>query len=476
MLGMDAQQKDDLFPEARNADDLRVLNERCQLRRNDRHFVVLVAGIIHAQYEASDRMSEAKAMVGLVDQGWASQIEVAQAFGCSVRTVRRLVRRFEEGGLLALARTEGYPLGRARLSDTRKKAVQKLKARGVGQREIARRMGVSEKAIRKLLRRMGWKVAAPAQNELPLDLGATADPNLSPVSTSQENFALSHDTDPSDRAADRLLARLGLLEDAPPLFGGASAIPRAGVLLAMPALVGSGVFDCAQKIYGTLGPSFYGLRTSLLTLLLMALWRIKRPEGLKEYAPTDLGRVLGLDRAPEVKTLRRKLAGLAAAGRAAQFGAALAKQRVAARGATLGFLYTDGHVRVYHGKHSLPKNHVARMRISLPATSDYWVNDMAGDPLFVITAEANAGLVKMLPEIFGQVRALVGKRRVTVVFDRGGYSPKLFLRILEANFDLLTYRKGRWPNMRRCPMIPLVKFPIQRGQPWTPNSAKPWPT
>src|ERR1017187_9949212 len=461
---MGTQQKEDLFPETRNTEDLRVLNERCQLRRYDRHFVALVAGIIHAQYEGSDRMSEAKAMVGLVDQGWASQVEVAHAFGCSVRTVRRNVRRFEEGGLPALARTEGYPLGRARLSQTRKKAVQELKAQGVGQREIARRMGVSEKAVRKLLRRMGWKATTPAQKELPLDVAATADPNLSapikakatqstpasakgadpnlsaPIkakatqstpasakgadpnvsasSTSKENFVFSQDTDPSDRAADRLLARLGLLQDAPPLFGSASALPRAGVLLAMPALVASGVFDCAQEIYGSLGPSFYGLRTSLLTLLLMALWRIKRPEGLKEYSPTDLGRVLGLDRAPEVKTLRRKLADLAAVGRAAQLGTALAKQRVAAHGAALGFLYTDGHVRVYHGKHSLPKAHVTRLRISLPATSDYWVNDMAGNPLFVVTAEANAGMVKMLPEIFGQVRALVGQRRVTVVFDR----------------------------------------------------------
>jgi hypothetical protein len=248
---------------------------------------------------------------------------------------------------------------------------------------------------------------------------------------------------------DRLLARLGLLEDAPPLFGSATAVPRAGVLLAVPALVASGVFECAQKIYGSLGPAFYGLRTSLLTLLLMALWRIKRPEGLKEHSPQDLGRVLGLDRAPEVKTLRRKLARLAAAGRAAQFGQALAQQRVALRGEALGFLYTDGHVRVYHGQHPLPKAHVARMRISLPATSDYWVNDSAGDPLFVITAEANAGLVKMLPAVLAQVRALVGQRRLTVVFDRGGYSPKLFQQIIGADFDLLTYRKGRYRHIPR---------------------------
>ena len=112
------------------------------------------------------------------------------------------------------------------------------------------------------------------------------------------------------------------------------------------------------------------MRTSLLTLLLMALWRIKRPENLKEHSPQNLGRVLGLDRAPEVKTLRRKLASLAATGRAAQFGDALAQQRVLLRGTAMGFLYVDGHVRVYHGQHALPKAHVARMRLSKPATSD----------------------------------------------------------------------------------------------------------
>jgi hypothetical protein len=89
------------------------------------------------------------------------------------------------------------------------------------------------------------------------------------------------------------------------------------------------------------------------------------------------------------------------------------------------------------------------MRLSMPATSDYWVNDSAGDPLFVITAEANAGLVTMLPEVLKQVRSLVGKRRVTVVFDRGGFSPKLFQQILAAGFDILTYRKGRRPRIPR---------------------------
>ena len=128
------------------------------------------------------------------------------------------------------------------------------------------------------------------------------------------------------------MAYLGLLDDAAPLLGSRTGVARAGVLWALPPLVQSGVFACAHTIYGSLGPAFYGLRTSLLTLLLMALLRIKRPEGLKEHSPQELGRVLGWDRAPEVKTLRRKLARLAAAGKAAQLGEALARPRVARRG------------------------------------------------------------------------------------------------------------------------------------------------
>jgi transposase len=440
---------DDLFPNVRNPEGTLVINDRCVVKTQSDHCVVIVRGVAVAQYRSSDHMAEAYAMVNLVEQGWADQNDVARTFLRSARTVRRYQERFADGGLAALGQCRGYPKGRRRLQLARTGLIHRWKTKGTSNREIARRLGVSEMAIRKVLRRMGW--AEPTlQPELlpPTDLSANPKLSAFSVSSGAEPPA-SQDTDPADRRADRLLAYLGLLDDAPPLFGSTTSVSRAGVLLALPVLVASGVFECAQKIYGSLGPAFYGLRTSLLTLLLMALWRIKRPESLKEYSPQDLGRVLGLDRAPEVKTLRRKLARLAEAGGAAQFGQALAQQRVAVRGAALGFLYTDGHVRVYHGNYPLPKAHVARMRISLPATSDYWVNDSAGDPLFVVTAEANAGLVKMLPGILDQVRALMGKRRVTVVFDRGGYSPKLFQQIIAANFDLLTYRKGRYPRIPR---------------------------
>lgn len=60
-------------------------------------------------------------------------------------------------------------------------------------------------------------------------------------------MAVSADTDPSDHRADRLLARLGLLQDAPSVFGSGKNLPRAGVLLAVPALVMTGVFTLRAK-------------------------------------------------------------------------------------------------------------------------------------------------------------------------------------------------------------------------------------
>jgi transposase len=464
----------DFFPEIGAPEGTTFINARCLMRTQGGHRIVVVAGVVIAQYALGDRMAEAHAMVNLIDQGWAEQKEVARAFGCSARSARRHQRRFEEGGLPALGRHRGYPKGQPRLPASRTRQVTRLKDQGLSNRQVAMCIGVTETAVRKVLRRMGWTEPVPAQAQLPVGgeganpkLSAfpnegppspltsdpsASDPKLSASVSSDVPLVPSMDNDPADRRFDRFMACVGLLDDAAPLFRPGAAIPGAGVLLALPALVASGAVECAREVYGSIGPAFFGLRTTIVALVLMALLRIKRPEGLKEHSPDTLGRILGLDRAPEVKTLRRKLSRLAGLGRSTRFGHALAERRVAARGALMGFLYIDGHVRVFHGKTTLPKTHVARMRLSMPATTDYWVNDAIGEPLFVVTAEANAGLVKMLPALLNEARSLIGERRLTVVFDRGGWSPKLFAKLVAAGFDLLTYRKGR------CPRLPRSRF------------------
>jgi hypothetical protein len=158
--------------------------------------------------------------------------------------------------------------------------------------------------------------------------------------------------------------------------------------------------------------------------------------------------VLGLDRAPEVKTIRRKLAELAAAGKAAELIMALARRHAAARPDALGFLYADGHARVYHGTRTVQKTHVARLKFPAPATMETWVTDSRGDPVFMVIAEPSDSLAGELRRLLPALRQVVGGgRRVTVCFDRGGWSPALFADITGAGFDVLTWRKGPAPDV-----------------------------
>ena len=60
---------DDFFPDARNPEDTIVINERCLIRTQSTHRVVVVCGWVLVHYAIQDAMSEAYAMVSLVEQG-----------------------------------------------------------------------------------------------------------------------------------------------------------------------------------------------------------------------------------------------------------------------------------------------------------------------------------------------------------------------------------------------------------------------
>jgi hypothetical protein len=262
----------------------------------------------------------------------------------------------------------------------------------------------------------------------------------------EQGFTL--DCDPDDRAGDRALARVGKLEDAVPLFGDRPRQRQAGVLLAVPLLVKSGLLEAFASTYRSLAPAFYGLRTTVVVLFLSALLRIKRPEHFKEHNPQELGHVVGLDRLPEVKTVHRKLDQLAAQELARELMRAMAERRIAEDPERVAFLYVDGHVHPYYGQHPLAKAKKAQHQVAQPGATDNWVHDAYGEPLLVVTSEMNEALTQVLEPILIEVKQLVGDRRPVVIFDRGGFSPKLFAGLNKLGFDVMTYRKGKsspWP-------------------------------
>ena len=93
----------------------------------------------------------------------------------------------------------------------------------------------------------------------------------------------------------------------------------------------------------------------------MALTRLKSVESLRCCAPGEWGKVPGLDRLPEVRTLRERISLLAMDKKPSRWSAELCRQWMQAAAEQAGALYVDGHVRVYHGKLArLPRRYVAR--------------------------------------------------------------------------------------------------------------------
>lgn len=259
------------------------------------------------------------------------------------------------------------------------------------------------------------------------------------------------------RSLERVAAAMGALGSAPIQFQSACDVTRGGVLLALPALLAVGLLRYPPQMY-ELPKGFYGIDSIFLLLALMALARIPSLEQLRYQAPGEWGKLLGLDRIPEVRTLRAKLKLLCEdLGRALRWNAALAKEWIAQQNATELYFYCDGHVRVYHGEQTpLPRHYVARERLCLRATTDYWINAMDGQPFLYVNKEVDPGLIATLqqdviPWLEANVAQMPEQERrlaedpwahwFTLVFDREGYSPELFQYLWQKRIAVLTYHK-----------------------------------
>lgn len=276
------------------------------------------------------------------------------------------------------------------------------------------------------------------------------------------------------RSLERVAAAMGEMESAPIEFQTNYDVAQGGVLLALPALLATGLLRRTPELY-QLPNGFYGIESIFLLLALMALARIRSLEQLRYQAPGEWGKLLGLDRIPEVRTLRAKLKLLCKdMGQAARWNAALAKEWIARQNDSELYFYCDGHVRVYHGNQTaLPRHFVSRERLCLRATTDYWINAMDGQPYLYVNKEVDPGLISTLKQdVIPWLEASVAKtpeqeQRLgeqprahwfTIVFDREGYSPELFEQLWEKRIAILSYNK----------------FPKQdwRSEEFTSNSVK----
>jgi len=317
----------------------------------------------------------------------ASDVE-ASVLGIPHRTLMHWLRQYEEKGPGSFYTPRHVRSGTV---ITKAKAIEcgRLLDEGLRVVEAACRSGVKESALRKAI----------TSGRIPRNVGSpgAVPQELIKATTKSERCQL--DAQASDgigtactRVDERISAAFGLLQGAPARFERCSDVLMGGLLTGLPALCANGLFSGLGR-HLSLPKGFYSAMHILTLLGFMALGRLRRPEALRHVPPGEIGKVVGLDRSPEARTLREKIALMSAAGTPLAWMKELSRTWMAADPEEAGYLYVDGHVRVYHGRKAvLPRRYVSRERLCLRGTTDYWVNDALGRPFFVVSQTLTEGL------------------------------------------------------------------------------------
>ena len=403
------------------------------------------------------------------------QADIMAAFNISRPTLARAVKRYREHGEDAFfepRRRRGRTVVDAQMAA---KATALL-ASGMSGSACARHLGIPPTTFNENRRAGVIAVPAPA-------LAAVADaPQVATDHPTSANTEPAAATDratrdardkqaPMGRAArdveGRMLASAGLMTEAEPVFAApAHAVAHGGVLAALPMLLRAGLLGAANRLF-RLPDGFYGLTTILLFVAFMTLARVRNPESLRYQAPGEWGAILGLDRCPETKTLRRKIRLLTSAEHTVRdWQSALARTWATEHDDDWATLAVDGHVKVYTGRNGrLPKHFVARQKLCLPASVSYWVNALGGTPLLCLHKALDPKLIKaieqdvvphlqhlgVVPEAAPDLtRPEAGVPALTLVFDREGWSPDLFKRLARRGIACITWHKNfkgeDWPE------------------------------
>ncbi len=208
--------------------------------------------------------------------------------------------------------------------------------------------------------------------------------------------------------------------------------------------------------------------------------RLKTLSGVDSLPSGELGKTIGLDRIPEVKTLRTRIVQFCQKANINKWSMKLSKDWMEESPELSAVLYIDGHIKLYYGHEtSPPKRFVSRMRLCLSGTTDYWVNDVLGQPFFVVNKTISNGLIQTIKEnLLDKFNSDVSNQptqlelaenkyisRYMLVFDREGYSPDFFYDLWQDRISIATYKKNitdKWDDEEFTEHTGILPFGTQK--------------
>jgi len=415
-------------------------------------------------HSSSDNQSFKLFTAMLINEGSCRSSQIVSSFGVSASSVKRSLKKLRSHGASSFFQPR-KGRGGAVFTEEVLTAVQSRLDEGAGRREVCDEFSVNLDTLKKAI-----------------TSGRLHEPTVVSKSGSTKSSRSSADADcelgtACSRPGERILAAIGKLQGASLQFETNHDVSYGGVLCALPFLEAQGLFAFLPQ-YFSLPAGYYEVTHIVILLAYMALCRIKSPERLRFEPPGELGKLMGLDRIPEVKTLREKIHLLADGSNSREWMLELSRFYMQQNTLLAGVLYVDGHVRLYHGSQTnLPRRFVSRQRLCLRGTTDYYVNDVLGQPFFVVSKTVNQGMIAVLEdEIIPQLIKDVPdqptqkelndnpwRHRFILIFDREGASRRLFKRLWDDHrIACISYRKNvvdTWPEEEFLP----VSVPMPNG-------------
>jgi transposase len=407
-----------------------------------KRYAIFLGSAALFEWTEDDRATQRLVAAQLVNAKLSTRVEVARVFGLHVNTVSRIAQQVAAEGVTAsIGRKRGphgpFKVTPAVVAELRRSVEDGLTERAA-QRQLEQRLKIklSQPQVHRVMSRLKQERAEqPSLAALPVAAdegeGAPLAPAAKPEFGGPESQAFNQ---PEQAFVEPVALTL-----AP---GQSMSSRYLGLMLFYPALQVVGLLELAAQVYQLAGTLRFGVQQVFTELFCLALLQEPSVERVKHLLRTDLGAVMGRSKAACVKTLRRKLDELSQQRQAAHLGTLLARHWLEVGLINASYLYVDGHTKVYNGTRLVPEVWDSHRRMPLPGIVQYFVNDLHGRPLLVVAEDVRGNLAKSLPSVIAAVRKVVGDRRFTVIFDRGGYDGQLFTWLVEQGLDFITYQRG----------------------------------
>lgn len=399
-------------------------------------------------HEQNDLQSFRMFTSQLIATGQCKNRDIIRVFGVSSSSVKRYVKKYKQAGITAFYEPR-KGRGASVLTQQVKSQCQKLLDNGVSRREICDKLNIKYDTLRKAI--VAGRLHEPDLVKAEKKSGSSKSQRTIADAKAGEGSGVA-----CTRTVERTLAATGQLAQVDSRFENCLDLPMGGVLSALPALDACGLYRWLNLL-PQLPAGYYSNLHIITALAFMFLCQVRVIEQLRFKPAGELGKLIGLDRIPEVKTMRQKLKRLSQGDGVENWAGQLSEDWMQSSPHLAGILFVDGHVSLYFGKKTkLPKRYVSRLQLCMSGTSFYYVNDILGQPFFYIEKPVDPGLLKtmeedIVPRLIEQVpdqpteeqlRQNPYLHRFVLVFDREGYSPGFFKRMWEQHrIACISYHK-----------------------------------